>query len=220
MEFQRLTDFVGMKESPAVSPDGKMVAFVSLINGRRQIWIRLLAGGVPLQVTRDDSDHDQPRWTPDASTLLYYSPSASPAEQGALWEIAALGGPPRRVASALGGGDVSHDGRRIALFQSSADHIELVTMARDGSQRVCVARVSPECIYRSPRWSPDDRLLAFQRDSLAFANSLEIVPAVGGEPREVARSAWLHGSRGYQTGPVSSIAPREGARCSIRPYSI
>jgi Tol biopolymer transport system component/tRNA A-37 threonylcarbamoyl transferase component Bud32 len=193
VEFQRLTDFVGMKESPAVSPDGKMVAFVSLNNGRRQIWIRLLAGGVPLQVTRDDNDHHEPRWTPDASTLLYHSPSASRAEQGALWEIAALGGPPRRVASALGSGDVSHDGRRIAFFQSSADHIELVTIARDGSQRICVARVSPECIYRSPRWSPDDRFLAFQRDSLAFANSLEIVPAAGGEPREVARSAWLKG---------------------------
>ena len=193
VEFQRLTDFVGMKESPALSPDGKMVAFVTLINGRRQIWIRLLAGGVPLQVTRDDSDHHQPRWAPDASTLLYYSPSANPAERGALWEIGALGGPPRRVASALGGCDVSHDGRRIALFQSSADHIELVTMARDGSQRTCVTRVSPECTYRSPRWSPDDRLLAFQRDSLAFTNCLEIVPAGGGEPREVARSAWLNG---------------------------
>ena len=193
VEFQRLTDFVGMKESPALSPDGKMVAFVTLINGRRQISIRLLAGGVPLQVTRDDSDHHQPRWAPDASTLLYYSPSASRFEQGALWEIAALGGPARRVASALGGGDISHDGQRIAFFQSSADHIELVTMARGSSQRVCVARVAPECIYRSPRWSPDDQFLAFQRDSLAFANHLEIVPAVGGEPREVARSEWLNG---------------------------
>jgi Tol biopolymer transport system component len=193
VEFQRLTDFVGMKESPAVSPDGKMVAFVSLRNGRRQIWIRLLAGGVPLQVTRDDNDHHEPRWTPDASTLLYHSPSTSRAEQGALWEIAALGGPPRRVASALGSGDVSHDGRRVAFFQSSADHIELVTIARDGSQRISVARVSPESVYRSPRWSPDDRFLAFQRDSLGFANSLEIVPTAGGEPREVARSAWLKG---------------------------
>jgi Tol biopolymer transport system component len=193
VEFLRLTDFVGMKESPALSIDGKMVAFVSLINGRRQIWIRLLAGGVPLQVTRDDCDHDQPRWTPDSSTLVYYTPSANPAQLGAVWEVAALGGPPRRVASALTGGDVSHDGRRIAFFQSSGDHIELVTMARDGSQRVCVARVSPESIYRSPRWSPDDRFLAFQRDSLAFANHLEIVSATGGEPREVAHSEWLKG---------------------------
>ena len=191
--FQRLTDFVGMKESPAVSPDGKMVAFVTPIEGRRQIWIRLLSGGVPLQVTRDDCDHYQPRWSADAGTLLYYSPSAAPAEHGALWEIAALGGPPRRVAPALGGGDVSHDGRRIALFQSSDDQIQLVTMARDGSQRTCVARLSPDCIYRTPRWSPDDRMLAFQRDEFSFNNSLDLVPATGGAPREVARSAWLKG---------------------------
>ena len=182
-----------MTESSAVSPDGKMVAFVTLIDGRRQICIRLLAGGVPLQVTRNDGDHYEPRWTPDASSLLYYSPSATPAEHGALWEIAALGGPPRRVVAALGGGDVSHDGRRIALFQVSAEHIELVTMARDGSQRTCVARVSPEYIYRAPRWSPDDRLLAFQRDHLSFTQSLEIVPAVGGEPREVASHVQFYG---------------------------
>jgi serine/threonine protein kinase/Tol biopolymer transport system component len=194
VEFRRLTDFVGMKESPAVSPDGKMVAFVTLIDGRRQIWIRLLAGGAPLQVTRDDKHHYEPRWTPDGSTLLYYSPSLSPSEHGALWEIAALGGPPRRVASALGGGDVSHDGRRIALFQVSAGHIELVTMARDGSQHTCVTRVSPEYTYRTPRWSPDDRLLAFQRDSFSsFTNSLQIVPVAGGEPREVSHSAQSHG---------------------------
>jgi hypothetical protein len=33
VEFQRLTDFPGMKESPAVSPDQKMVAFVALVGG-------------------------------------------------------------------------------------------------------------------------------------------------------------------------------------------
>ena len=43
--FQRLTDFTGMKESPAVSPDGKMVAFVALVGGKRQICVRFLAGG-------------------------------------------------------------------------------------------------------------------------------------------------------------------------------
>jgi Tol biopolymer transport system component len=56
-----------------------------------------------------------------------------------------------------------------------------------------VTRVPPESIYRSPRWSPDDRFLAFQRDSLAFANHLEVVSATGSPPREVARSEWLKG---------------------------
>ena len=162
VEFQRLTDFPGMKESPAVSPDGKMVAFVALVGGRRQILIRLLAGGAPLQVTRDDTDHEHPRWAPDSSTLIYYTPSERPG-QGTIWEISALGGPPRRVASAMGGGDISHDGQRIALFQSSGESVELVVVARNGSRRERVTSLSPAYIYTSPRWSPDDRSIAIQR---------------------------------------------------------
>ena len=117
VQLQRLTDFVGMEESPAISPDGKTVAFVARAGSKRQIWLRLLAGGAPLQITRDDADHEQPRWAPDSSSLIYYAPSATPGEHGTIWEIAALGGEPRRVASALSGGDISHDGRRIALFR-------------------------------------------------------------------------------------------------------
>src|SRR6185295_17085296 len=50
VRFSRLTDFVGHKESPAISPDGKMVAFVAMVDGRRHIWVRMLAGGAALQV--------------------------------------------------------------------------------------------------------------------------------------------------------------------------
>jgi serine/threonine protein kinase len=49
----RLTDNPGAAVNPAISPDGKMVAFVAVTSGRRQIFIQLLAGGTPLQVTRD-----------------------------------------------------------------------------------------------------------------------------------------------------------------------
>ena len=35
VEFQRLTDEVGINESPAISPDGKMVAFVAAVNGKQ-----------------------------------------------------------------------------------------------------------------------------------------------------------------------------------------
>ena len=66
------------------------------VNGRRQIWIRRLAGGGhALQITHDDVDHDHPRWTPDSSAIVYFTPAEKEGEAGALWEIPALGGTPR-----------------------------------------------------------------------------------------------------------------------------
>ena len=99
VEFQRLTDVEGLKETPAISPDGKTVAYVAVVAGKRQVWIRLLAGGGPLQLTRDDAHHIHPRWAPDSSTLIYFTPAPAGADDGTIWEIGALGGWPRRVTS-------------------------------------------------------------------------------------------------------------------------
>ena len=134
VQFQRLTDVEGLKETPAVSPDGKMVAFVTIVDGTRQVWIRMLAGGGVLQLTRDRVDHMQPRWAPDSSTLIYYTPPPSESEDGTIWEIGALGGWPRKIITATGAGDISHDGRRIALLQAEGDQLALVVAARDGSR--------------------------------------------------------------------------------------
>src|SRR5260370_16582271 len=60
VQVRRLTDFVGLEEFPAISPDGKSVAFSVDIGGSRQIWVRLLAGGAPLPITPDPPDHPFP----------------------------------------------------------------------------------------------------------------------------------------------------------------
>lgn len=194
VHFQRLTDFSGLKESPAISPDGKMVAFVALSRGRRQIWIRLLAGGTPLQVTRDDVDHEEPRWTPDSSTLVYYGRPGTSGQEGAIWEASALGGVPRLLSPAVGGGDVSHDGERIAVFRRAADQIELVVVRRAGSDVSPVARFPASSLYSSPRWSPDDRWIGFMRSgSSSFDASLEIMSVSDSQLLEVTRSSILKG---------------------------
>jgi serine/threonine protein kinase len=103
VKLMRLTDFVGMEEFPALSPDGKSVAFTADVGGRRQVWVRLLAGGTPLQVTHDDADHQYPRWSPDSSSLIFFSPSQEPDGEGKIWQISALGGTARPLVSSLGG---------------------------------------------------------------------------------------------------------------------
>jgi len=195
IEFQRLTDEVGINRSPAISPDGKMVAFVAAVTGRQHVWIRLLAGGAPLQLTRDDADHLDPRWSPDSSTLIYYMPPDTPGDEGSLWEVSALGGTPRPIVAALGGGDISRDGQRIAIVRAHQGQVVLMTVARDGSDARQVAMVPRGHYWQSPRWSPDNEWIAFHgRGLTVWEEILWIVRSRGGERRRIARTTSMRGA--------------------------
>lgn len=210
--FQRITDFVGMEESPAIAPDGKSVAFVALNAGRRHIWVRLLAGGAPLQITHDDTEHLNPRWSPDSSSVVYYSPSATLGQQGIISEISALGGSPRRVTSALSGGDISHDGLRLAAFQLLAGHSELVVTARDGSGAKPIAALDYAHPYDEPRWSPDDRWIAFHRGvGNAFDESIGVVPSSGGAVQDIVGSESVRGLTWLPNGAGLVFASSSGS---------
>ncbi|HEV8253716.1 MAG TPA: protein kinase [Vicinamibacteria bacterium] len=196
VRVQRLTDRLGLEESPAVSPDGKSVAFTAAAGGRRHIFVRLMAGGAPLQITRDDADHEFPRWTPDSSSLLYFSPGGEESS-GTVWEISALGGVPRRIASGISGADVSHDGSRIAFFRFTEGQVDLMVAARDGSSEKVIAGLNPHSSrgmgsaqYEYPRWSPDDRLLAYQA-GLNFTKTIFTIAAEGGAPRPIVEEGAL-----------------------------
>jgi eukaryotic-like serine/threonine-protein kinase len=198
----RLTDLPGLEESPAISPDGRSVAFTAGVSGKRQVFVRLIAGGAPLQITRDTVDHECPRWSPDSSSILYFSPAVSGAVQGSIWEIPALGGVARRVVTSVGCADVSPTDGRLALFRLAKEGIQLVTAPTDGSKFDMVAEFAPSTYYLYPRWSPDGKWIAFQRgDSIRF--DIFVVPATGGEPRKLTRDnnmmggfAWLPDSTG------------------------
>lgn len=198
----RVTEFVGMEQHPAVSPDGKSIAFVADANGYQQIWIRLLAGGAPLQVTRDPGHHLYPRWSPDSASLIYFVLSDAGETEGTLWEISALGGAPRRIGGSLGGADISHDGKKLAFFRFHEGQSELAVAGRDASNPQAVAKLPARLSHASPRWSPDDRWIGYQ-SGFGFGHDLFVVSAEGGEPRRlthdavwVAGFAWLRDSSG------------------------
>jgi Tol biopolymer transport system component len=189
VRVQRLTDMVGLEESPALSPDGKTVAFVLVeAGGRRQIWVRLLAGGALLAITKDDTDHYGPRWSPDSSSLIYYTRGSGPGDPGTIWEIPALGGAARKIVSALGPGDFSHDGKSLAFFRLQNRATELAVAASDQSSTRVVAKLASTTLYSNLRWSPDDTELAFLQDGggPSFYTNLMVIDASGGEPRNVA----------------------------------
>jgi serine/threonine protein kinase/tricorn protease-like protein len=233
---RRITDFQGLEESPSISPDGRSVAFTANVDGRRQVFVRLVAGGAPLQITRDAADHQLPRWSPDANSILYFSPAESGDAQGTIRSIPALGGTPRRVIASIGDADVSRDGR-VACFSVVDGHIQLLTSALDGSDVRTIAR-SDAGYHRYPRWSPDGRWIAYQRgDNVRF--DIFVVAATGGEPRQLTHDrnimsglAWLPdstavvygSSRGYTVPYLSPLrlweARLDGTARAITPADV
>jgi Tol biopolymer transport system component len=181
-----MTDFRGLEEFSSISPDGRQIAYTAIRGGRRQIFLHLVAGGPHLPLTADNLDHQHPRWLPDGSALIYFSPEAPGEVQGAIYSIPALGGAPRHVIASVGGGDVNSD-RRLACFRLKNDLIQLVTTTLEGTdERVIQQFAPPVQYYGYPRWSPDGRWIAYQRGD-GFRWDVHIVPTDGGPARQLTR---------------------------------
>ncbi|CAN5852096.1 hypothetical protein BH18ACI5_BH18ACI5_01940 [soil metagenome] len=199
--LRTITSFVGLEESPAISPDGKMVAFTAPSGGRRQLYVKFGNRGEPVQVTSDDADHQVPRWLPDGVSLIYFSPAAPGQIQGEIYKIPALGGAKQRVIATIGGGDVSRSGR-LACFRLEKERIQLVSTTLEGSDVQVVTTVDTRH-YRYPRWSPDGQWIAFQAGD-GFRWDVYVVAARGGtdpvnltnDNKPVEGLTWLPDSTG------------------------
>jgi Tol biopolymer transport system component len=176
VQVRRLTDMAGLEEAPAISPDGKSVAFVALVGDNRQVWMGPA-------ITKGATDHIGPRWAPDSKSLIYFA-------NNSIWEIAAAGGEPRKITDALGPGDLSHRGGSLAFFRRTNDAVELVAGGNT------IAKLAAGHTYSNLRWSPDDKKIAYLQDQ-----NVLVVGALGGEPARatdvpVQGFAWTPDNKG------------------------
>ena len=144
----------GTDSLPTASADGRMVAFVSVRDGRSRIWLKQMATGEEVALTSGPSD-TYPQFSPDGSTLLFLRGAAPPFS---LFQVAAVGGTARRIADGLASYIAwSPDGKRVALVRASvAGGVQdtLVTLNLDGGDERVLARVT-EFALGSLLWSPD-----------------------------------------------------------------
>ncbi len=131
-DWTQITDFSDSVTSPALSPDGRMLAFVrgpGTFVGSGEIYLKLMPSGDPVQLTHDSSPKmGPPAFSPDGSRVAYTVPGPWDT-----WSVPSLGGTPALMlanASGLTWVDQTH-----VLFSDTKTgmHMGLVTAAEDRS---------------------------------------------------------------------------------------
>jgi len=101
LEYIPLTSFTDSAVSPAISPDGRMLAFirgVSTFMSRGDVYIKLLPEGEPVQLTHDGGVKMGPlSFSPDGSRIAYTS------DEWEMWSVPVLGGEPTRMLAGAEG---------------------------------------------------------------------------------------------------------------------
>jgi len=161
-KFTRLTSSAHLADSPALSPDGRLVAYSSDEDpsGGRDIYIKHVAGGAAIRLTFDGEGNTTPSFSPDGAKIVF----RSNRNGGGVYEIPALGGAARLVAHHGLNPRYSPDGTRVAFWIGG----EGLATAVPGGGAVWVVPVAggePERVAadltaaRYPIWSPDGKRL-------------------------------------------------------------
>jgi len=154
--FRTLT-YSGSDSSPAVSPNGQLVAFRSDRDGKRRIWLKQLRGGNEVAITEGQDDF--PRFSPEGSLLLFIRNQGTTTS---LFRVPVLGGEPRKVVDNACSADWSPDGKQIVFIRWNPGKVgpdsQFLTVNPDGSG-IAELAVVPNRQLSSVRWSPDGRYL-------------------------------------------------------------
>jgi len=70
-KWVQLTSLSGYSFEPALSPDGRMLAFLHGTGGSPQLYVKFLPDGEPVQLTHDDTNKLAPVFSPDGSRIAY-----------------------------------------------------------------------------------------------------------------------------------------------------
>ena len=170
----QITTGDGAEAYPAVSPDGKRLAYSARDNvkiGGFHLYVRELPSGAPKQLTKGEANDVSATWSPDGATLAYLRVGETgtryltiPADGGDERLVAESGPPPDsdKPAPAV---SWSPDGKTLAVVQFEEDKPALIaTVPVSGGKLTPISKpIEGGEGDDTPAFSPSGSLLAFVR---------------------------------------------------------
>ena len=162
----RLTNDPKGSFEPAVSPDGKAIAFVSSRENDAEIYLMAWPSKQLSRLTWSRADDSFPTFSPDGKTLAFVSMRARTPR---LHLMNVDGSKPRLLGGEVADDHIedrdltfSPDGQTIAMTRRRKGHAEvLLVRVKDGKVMV---RSGASKTDEMPAWSPDGAYLAFASD--------------------------------------------------------
>ena len=196
--YRMVTTDNGLNDYPALSRDGKFIAFASDRAGadNLDIWLQQIGGREMIQLTKDPADETDPSFSPDGTHIAY----RSEREGGGIYVIQTLGGDPVLLASAGRNPRYSPDGKWIAYWvgrseeSAVAGSTRVYKIAASGGQPI---PIHPEMAKAQfPVWSPSgsEILLLGMKGSSGKEQPDYWTFQVdgGGEGRQTGVEPWLY----------------------------
>jgi serine/threonine-protein kinase len=155
-----VTSNPGLEILPAISPDGKSVAYAMGTWNRSRIYVRPVSGGRAIALTSDSqSVQFVPSWSPDGSRVLFVS-------NGAAYSVPASGGVvrqevPKSAAAPIVWAGWAPDGKRIAYAVGDS----LMLHDANGQSRKLASMIEPNLC----NWSRDGSRIACAVGNAAYA---------------------------------------------------
>jgi Tol biopolymer transport system component len=143
---------ISVGETPfAFSPDGHRLAFVAVVEGRRQIWVRAF-DSLDARALAGTEGAASPFWSPDGTTIGFFAGDK-------LKRIPALGGDVATICDARGGAGATWNRDNVILFAPAIDG-GLSQVAAAGGTPAAVTTLDTargESGHFSPIFLPDGR---------------------------------------------------------------